>query len=68
VGLFWCDGDEDENLERVGSLERVQPTFLLIETLRHRRRGRFGVSGVEVRERRLRSGVAVAGRGKTLGR
>jgi hypothetical protein len=45
--------DEDGNLGGVGSLERDKPTFLLIETLRHRRRGRFGVRRVQVRERRL---------------
>jgi hypothetical protein len=45
-------GDEDGNLGRGGSLERDQPIFLLIETLRHRRFDRFGVRTDEVRERR----------------
>jgi hypothetical protein len=46
------DEDEDENLGRVGSLERGTPIFLLTETLWHRHRGRFGALGVEVLERR----------------
>jgi hypothetical protein len=46
------DEDEDENLGRVGSLERGKPIFLLTETLRHRQRSRFGAFGVEVLERR----------------
>jgi hypothetical protein len=61
-------GDEDEDLGRVGSLERDTPIFLLIETLRHRRRGRFGACDVQVRERRPCIGTVVAGREKTLGR
>jgi hypothetical protein len=65
---IWQGGDEDGNLGRVGSLERDAPIFLFIETLWHRRRGRFGTRDVQVRERRPCIGTVVAGRAKTLGR
>jgi hypothetical protein len=55
------DEDEDGDLGRVGSLERGKPSFLFIETLWHRHRGRFGAPGVEVRERRP---VIWSGRGR----
>jgi hypothetical protein len=54
--MIRCGEDEDGNLEGVGSLERGEPTILLTDTLRHRFRGRFGVPGKKVRERRPRIG------------
>lgn len=60
------DEDEDRDLERVGSLERGQPIFLLADTLERRCSGRLGVPYGEAQERRRGIGRAAAGRENTL--
>jgi hypothetical protein len=45
--------DEDENLERVGSLARGKLIFRFVDTLRHDGRGHLGALDGKVRERRL---------------
>jgi hypothetical protein len=53
--------DEDRKPMRVGSLERVKPTLLLIETPKHRRNGQPRVRRAEVHGRKRGPGPVKAG-------
>jgi len=61
-----CEGDEDEDLGGVGSLERGKPILLLTDTLGHSRHGHLGARADQVRERRLRKRRGRGRRGEDL--
>jgi hypothetical protein len=58
--------EKDEKPMRVGGLERVKPTFLLIDTPKHKLIGHPGLLWAEVQGRRQDLGPVKAGRESTL--